>query len=55
MTASAAARPERAKTVLDVRGLNVYDILRFPKLLISESSLRQVEARLAGAAPKEVA
>lgn len=31
---------------LDVRGLNVYDILRFPKLLISEASLRQVEARL---------
>lgn len=43
---------------LDVRGLNVYDILRFPKLLISESSLRQVEARLTGVkseAPKEVA
>ncbi|MCB9716838.1 MAG: 50S ribosomal protein L4 [Myxococcales bacterium] len=31
---------------LDVRGLNVYDILRHPKLLISETSLRQVEARL---------
>jgi large subunit ribosomal protein L4 len=31
---------------LDVRGLNVYDILRFPKLLISEKSLRQIEARL---------
>jgi large subunit ribosomal protein L4 len=31
---------------LDVRGLNVYDILRFPKLLISEASLRQIEARL---------
>jgi large subunit ribosomal protein L4 len=34
---------------LDVRGLNVYDILRKPKLLISESSLRAVEARLSGA------
>lgn len=34
---------------LDVRGLNVYDILRFPKLLISETSLRQIEARLAPA------
>lgn len=33
---------------LDVRGLNVYDILRKPKLLITESSLRTVEARLAG-------
>jgi large subunit ribosomal protein L4 len=31
---------------LDVRGLNVYDILRFPKLLISETSLRAIEARL---------
>lgn len=31
---------------LDVRGLNVYDILRFPKLVISEASLRAVEARL---------
>ena len=31
---------------LDVRGLNVYDILRFPKLLMSEASLREVEARL---------
>ena len=33
---------------LDVRGLNVYDILRRPRLLISESSLRAVEARLSG-------
>ena len=30
-------------------GLNVYDILRYPKLLISESALRQIEARLLGA------
>ena len=37
---------------LDVRGLNVYDILRYPKLLISEVSLRQIEARL-GSADKE--
>ncbi|PCC70019.1 LSU ribosomal protein L4P [Nannocystis exedens] len=47
-----------AASFLDVRGLNVYDILRFPKLLISETSLRAVEARLSGAksdAPKEVA
>lgn len=27
-------------------GLNVYDILRFPKLLISEGSLRDLDARL---------
>jgi large subunit ribosomal protein L4 len=39
---------------LDIRGLNVYDILRFPKLLISETSLRQIEARLSGE-KKEVA
>ncbi len=35
---------------LDVRGLNVYDILRHPVLLISESSLREVESRLGGGA-----
>lgn len=29
-------------------GLNVYDILRYPKLLISESSLRTIESRLLG-------
>jgi large subunit ribosomal protein L4 len=28
-------------------GLNVYDILRFPKLLVSEASLRAIESRLA--------
>ena len=31
-------------------GLNVYDILRYPKLLISEASLRSVESRLVGGA-----
>jgi len=31
---------------LPPEGLNVYDILRFPKLLISEASLRTIEARL---------
>jgi large subunit ribosomal protein L4 len=31
---------------LDERGLNVFDILRHPKLLISEASLRKIEARL---------
>ncbi|KIG15743.1 LSU ribosomal protein L4p (L1e) [Enhygromyxa salina] len=30
-------------------GLNVYDILRFPKLLISEAALREVERRLLAA------
>lgn len=29
-------------------GLNVYDILRHPKLLVSESALRAIEARLLG-------
>jgi len=37
---------------LDVRGMNVYDIMRFPKLIISEASLRAVEERLAKSAPK---
>jgi large subunit ribosomal protein L4 len=41
-----SARNLADSSFLDVRGLNVYDILRFPRLLISETSLRQVEARL---------
>jgi large subunit ribosomal protein L4 len=44
-----SARNLADASFLDVRGLNVYDILRFPKLLISESSLRKVEARLSPA------
>lgn len=47
-----SARNLADSSFLDVRGLNVYDILRFPKLLISETSLRQVEARLVATAPK---
>ncbi len=31
---------------IDVKGVNVYDILRFPKLIVSEASLREVESRL---------
>lgn len=31
---------------LDEKGLNVYDILRYPRLYISENSLRKVEERL---------
>lgn len=53
-----SARNLADSSFLDVRGLNVYDILRFPKLLVSESSLRQIEARLdvpAKAKAKEVA
>lgn len=46
-----SARNLADSSFLDVRGLNVYDILRFPKLLISESSLRQIEARLSASAP----
>lgn len=41
-----SARNLADSSFLDVRGLNVYDILRFPRLLISETSLRQIEARL---------
>jgi large subunit ribosomal protein L4 len=40
---------------LDVAGLNVYDILRYPKLLISESSLREVESRLGKSGEKGAA
>jgi len=36
-------------------GLNVYDILNHPKLLISETSLRKVEARLTGKAAEQAA
>lgn len=32
---------------IDVRGLNVYDIMRYPKLVMSEASVRAIEARLA--------
>lgn len=38
---------ERAN-FLDERGLNVYDILRHPKLVISEAALKTVDARLGG-------
>ena len=36
-------------------GLNVYDILNHPKLLISETSLRKIEARLTGKAAEAAA
>ena len=36
-------------------GLNVYDILKYPKLVVSESSLRSIEGRLSGAANTESA
>ncbi|MCA9694298.1 MAG: 50S ribosomal protein L4 [Myxococcales bacterium] len=41
-----SARNLQESQYLDARGVNVYDILRFPKLVISERSLRAVEARL---------
>ena len=41
-----SARNLADSSFLDVRGINVYDILRFPRLLISETSLRAIEARL---------
>ncbi|MBK8261822.1 MAG: 50S ribosomal protein L4 [Nannocystis sp.] len=47
-TLQLSARNLATSSFLDVRGVNVYDILRFPKLVISESSLRQVESRLLG-------
>jgi len=39
--------------VLRVAGLNVFDVLRFPKLLLTRAAVAAVEARL-GEAPKEV-
>ena len=32
--------------ILPVAGLNVYDILKYPKLMLIQSSLEQLEARL---------
>ena len=40
---------------LDVRGINVYDILRYPKLVIAESAIRLVEAHLQKTLPKRAA
>ncbi len=37
---------------IDARGLNVYDILNHPKLLVSEQSLKTLEARLSKSAAK---
>lgn len=37
---------------LDVRGINVYDVLRYPKLVIAESAIRLVEAHLQKTLPK---
>lgn len=41
-----SSRNIQGTSFLETRGVNVYDILRFPKLVISEASLRQVESRL---------
>ncbi len=38
---------------IDVRGINVYDILRHPHLLMSERSIRTLEARLSGSKSEE--
>lgn len=43
-----SARNLADSAFLDERGLNVYDILRYPRLYISESALRNIEARLGG-------
>ena len=40
---------------LDVRGLNVYDILRYPKLVIAEGVMRELEARLVKTLPTRTA
>jgi large subunit ribosomal protein L4 len=40
---------------LDVRGINVYDILRYPKLVIAEGVMRELEARLKKTVPTRTA
>jgi large subunit ribosomal protein L4 len=40
---------------LDIRGLNVYDILRYPKLVIAEGVIRELEARLLKTVPTRTA
>lgn len=45
-----------AKTkAIDPRGLNVYDILNHPKLLVSEASMKVLEGRLSKAAKADAA
>ena len=41
-----SARNAVGYKVLPVAGLNVYDILKYPKLMLMQSSLEQLEARL---------
>jgi large subunit ribosomal protein L4 len=43
-----SSRNLRGTVFLPAGGVNVYDILRHPKLLISEASLRELETRLTG-------
>ena len=45
-----SARNLPTVTVLPVEGLNVYDVLRHQKLLVTQSALAAIEARLAGGA-----
>lgn len=44
-----SARNLQNAAFIHVNGVNVYDILRFPRILISESSIRVLESRLQGA------
>jgi large subunit ribosomal protein L4 len=41
-----SARNAVGYKVLPVAGLNVYDILKYPKLMLMQSSLEQLESRL---------
>jgi large subunit ribosomal protein L4 len=41
-----SARNAVGYKVLPVAGLNVFDILKYPKLMLMQSSLEQLEARL---------
>jgi large subunit ribosomal protein L4 len=49
-----SARNLRGVGVLRVAGLNVYDVLRHPKLLVTRAALAAIEGRLGGGAPPGV-
>jgi len=49
-----SARNLRGVGVLRVAGLNVYDVLRHPRLLVTRAALAAIEDRLGGGGPREV-
>jgi large subunit ribosomal protein L4 len=49
-----SARNLRGVGVLRVAGLNVYDVLRHPRLLVTRAALAAIEDRLGGGGPRAV-